>query len=138
MSKLYTDRKSWDEYFLDIARIVSTRSTCRRRKVGCVIVHSKRILSTGYNGAGQSEEHCLDVGCSLDQGRCIRAIHAEANAVREVYNRLVEIGYESEQNLRSGKALTDITAYVTVKPCDECQALLNKHGIDVIYAEEYR
>lgn len=44
-------RPSWDEYFMEIAHLVKTRSTCTRRQVGSVIVKDKRILSTGYNGA---------------------------------------------------------------------------------------
>ena len=56
-------RPSWDEYFMDITRVVATRSTCLRRQVGAVIVKDKRLLTSGYNGAPQGLAHCLEVGC---------------------------------------------------------------------------
>ena len=56
-------RPSWDEYFLQIATLVSSRSTCLRRKVGAVIVKDKRILTTGYNGVPRGLAHCVEVGC---------------------------------------------------------------------------
>lgn len=56
-------RPSWDEYFLEMARLVSKRSTCLRRNVGAVLVKDKRILATGYNGAPRGLKHCLDIGC---------------------------------------------------------------------------
>ncbi len=122
---LYTERKAWDEYFFDIARLVSTRATCRRRKVGCVIVHNKRIISTGYNGAGEGQDHCLDVGCFLSGGSCRRAIHAEDNAIRYIQNNV-------------DKKRDDYIAYVTVRPCENCQSILDKYCIITKYAEEYK
>ena len=59
-------RPTWDEYFMDIAHLVKTRSTCCRRHVGAVVVKDKRILSTGYNGAPIGCHHCLDKGCLRD------------------------------------------------------------------------
>jgi len=56
-------RPSWDEYFMELAKVVSKRSTCLRQKVGAIIVKDKRILTTGYNGAPSGLEHCLDIGC---------------------------------------------------------------------------
>ena len=55
-------RKSWDEYFMEIAEIVKTRSTCPRRQVGAVIVKDNRIITTGYNGAPSGLRHCTDIG----------------------------------------------------------------------------
>ena len=57
-------RKSWDEYFMEIAEIVKTRSTCLRRQVGAVIVKDNRIITTGYNGAPSGLRHCTDIGGS--------------------------------------------------------------------------
>ena len=78
-------RPSWDTYFLWIARIVSSRSTCPRAEVGAVLTRDKRIIATGYNGSLSGEPHCLDVGCLLDKGgrHCQRAIHAETNAIAQ-------------------------------------------------------
>ncbi|MGC8842362.1 MAG: deoxycytidylate deaminase, partial [bacterium] len=51
------ERPPWDEYFMQIARVVATRSTCLRRQVGAVLVKEKRILTTGYNGAPRGLPH---------------------------------------------------------------------------------
>ena len=74
-------RQSWDDYFLEIARVVSTRATCPRASVGAVIVKDHQIISSGYNGSPAAEPHCLDAGCVVVDGHCQRAIHAETNAV---------------------------------------------------------
>ena len=76
-------RQSREDYYLEIARVVSTRSTCPRASVGAVIVKDHRIVATGYNGAPSGEPHCTDVGCQLVDGHCSRAIHAETNAVAQ-------------------------------------------------------
>lgn len=82
-------RKNWDEYFTDIARLVSERSTCLRRKVGAVAVFNKRILATGYNGTPAGLNHCLDIGCLREQMKIksgerhelCQAVHAEQNVI---------------------------------------------------------
>ena len=77
------DRPNWDEYFINIAKMVAQRATCPRAKVGAVIVRDRRIISTGYNGAASNEPHCYDVGCNMVDEHCQRAIHTEVNAVAE-------------------------------------------------------
>lgn len=79
-------RPSWDDYFFDVAAVVSTRATCPRAAIGCVIVNPRnhRILGTGYNGAAAGEAHCAEVGCLILADHCIRATHAEVNAARQV------------------------------------------------------
>ena len=62
-SKKKTERPDWDEYFMKVARLVSSRSTCLRRKVGAVLVKERRILATGYNGAPGGLPHCEETGC---------------------------------------------------------------------------
>ena len=116
-------RKSWDEYFLDITEQVSTRSTCPRLHVGCVIVKDKHILSTGYNGSIHGHDHCEDVGCLIDDnGRCIRTCHAELNAVLHAQR----------------DALKGATAYVTHEPCENCSKTLAQSGIKrIVYREAY-
>ena len=74
---------------MDIAQLVSERSTCLRRKVGAVLVREKRILCTGYNGAAHGLQHCDEVGCLRDKLHIrpaerieiCRGIHAEQNAL---------------------------------------------------------
>ena len=83
------NRTDWDEYFLNIAHIVKTRSTCIRRQVGAVIVKNHNIISTGYNGAAIGIPHCEEVGClreklrikSGERHELCAAIHAEQNAI---------------------------------------------------------
>lgn len=76
-------RPNWDDYFLNIAKEVASRSTCPRASVGAVIVKDNRILSTGYNGAAPGKPHCSEAGCVVAGGHCQRAIHAETNAVAQ-------------------------------------------------------
>lgn len=116
-------RKDWDSYFLDIAAQVSSRSTCPRLSVGCVIVKDKHIISTGYNGSIHGHEHCEDVGCLIDKsGHCNRVIHAEANACLSA----------DRSNLK------DATAYVTHEPCHNCAKLLAQVGIKrIVYRDAY-
>jgi len=74
-------RDNWDVYFLRVADVIKDRSTCTRLSVGSVIVKENKIISTGYNGSPSGEEHCIDVGCLMKKGHCIRTIHAELNAI---------------------------------------------------------
>ncbi|MEF8849015.1 MAG: cytidine deaminase, partial [Candidatus Thermoplasmatota archaeon] len=82
-------RPTYDEYFMEMARVVSKRSTCLRRKVGAILVKNKHILSTGYNGAPKGLKHCDEVGCirqkmnipSGERHELCRGLHAEQNAI---------------------------------------------------------
>ena len=74
-------RPNWDLYFIRIAKEVAARATCRRASVGAVIVKDNHILATGYNGAPAGEPHCTEEGCKMLDGHCIRATHAEENAI---------------------------------------------------------
>ena len=80
-------RPSWNEYFMTIAELVSKRSTCLRRQVGCILVKDKRILSTGYNGAPSGLPHCEEMGCMREdippgeRHELCRGLHAEQNAI---------------------------------------------------------
>ncbi len=125
------ERKSWDTYFMDIAKQVATRSTCDRLSVGAVLVRDRQILSTGYNGSVRGANHCdtvghmLAVGHRLVDGGCKRTVHAEANAI-------VQAAY---QGIRIGGAVL----YVTHSPCFECAKLIVNAGISYVsYAVAYR
>ena len=74
-------RISWDEYFMAQSHLLSLRSTCSRLSVGATIVKDKRIIAGGYNGSIKGDEHCIDVGCKVIEGHCVRTIHAEINAI---------------------------------------------------------
>lgn len=120
-------RPNWDEYFLNIAKEVASRSTCPRASVGAVIVKDNRILSTGYNGAPPGEPHCTDVGCDMVNGHCERTIHAETNAV--------------VQAARFGTPVDGATLYIwsirhnTGKPvesCVKCEQVMKAAGISKV------
>ena len=118
-----------DNYFLKMARLVAERSTCRRRKVGCVLVDSENhVVATGYNGVPTHFQHCIDVPCEGAEAasgelleKCL-AVHAEQNALLQ---------------LRSNDSLT---AYLTVTPCITCAKMIANSHIrrivsDVVYIQ---
>ena len=124
-------RPSWDEYFMAIAKLVSSRSTCLRRKVGAVIVKDKKILSTGYNGAPKGLPHCLDIGClreklkipSGERQELCRGLHAEQNAILQAASN-------------SRIPLEGSVIYVTCQPCITCAKMIINAGIKKIYIAE--
>ena len=118
-------RASWDEYFMNIARVVSSRSTCPRKSVGAVIVRDKTILSTGYNGSIRGMPHCTEAGHMMENGHCVATIHAESNAIL--------------QAARNGVMIDGGTIYVTASPCWNCFKEIANSGIRrVVYGEFYR
>lgn len=126
-------RKSWDEYFMDIAYTVATRSTCLRRQVGAVAVsRDNRIIGTGYNGALAGTPHCDVTGClredlgipSGERQEICRAQHAEAN----VCNIAAKYGI----------SLNNSTMYVTTQPCVTCMKAMVTSGIErIVYDGDY-
>jgi dCMP deaminase len=118
-------RASWDEYFMAIARQVATRSTCDRKHVGAVIVREKMILTTGYNGSIRGLSHCDDEGHMMEDGHCVRTVHAEANAI--------------VQAARNGVRLEGAHIYVTASPCFGCYKLIANAGMKrIVFGEFYR
>ena len=116
---------------MEIAQLVKTRATCPRRSVGAVIVRDKRILATGYNGAPRGLAHCPEggpehdwpVGC-MRAGHCIRALHAEQNAIL--------------QAAMIGVACEGSTIYVSCQPCHNCAKMIINAGIlKLIYEGDY-
>lgn len=98
-----------DDMFMSIAKIVAKRGTCDRAQVGAVLVHDgKKIISIGYNGAPAGEPHCDDVGHLIENGHCVRTIHAEKNCVEFA---IKEVWIEDNSPL---------TLYVTHMPCFDC------------------
>ena len=118
-------RASWDEYFMNIAREVATRSTCDRKHVGAVIVRDKSILATGYNGSIRGLPHCDEDGHLMEEGHCVRTVHAEANAI--------------VQAAKNGVRIDGSGIYVTASPCWGCFRLIANAGIGrIIFGEFYR
>ena len=110
---------------MSIAAQVATRATCDRKHVGALIVRDRFVLSTGYNGSIPGLDHCDDTGHMMEQGHCVRTIHAEANAIC--------------QAARNGVAIAGATLYVTSSPCFSCFKLCASAGIvTIVYGEFYR
>ena len=119
------ERASWDEYFMNLARVVSSRSICPRKSVGAVIVRDKTILSTGYNGSIRGMPHCTEAGHMMENGHCVATIHAESNAIL--------------QAARNGVMIDGGTIYVTASPCWNCFKEIANSGIRrIVYGEFYR
>jgi len=126
------ERPSWDDYFMEMARLVSTRSTCTRRSVGAVLVKDRRVLATGYNGAPPGLKHCDELGClraalnipSGERHEICRAIHGEQNA-------LIQCAIH-------GVAAQGATLYCTTYPCSACAKMLIGAKIkEIIYEGSY-
>ena len=125
-------RPDWDNYFMDIAKVVASRSNCMKRKVAAIIVRDKRVMSTGYNGTPRGTRNCNEGGCprcnnmatsgtSLDECLCS---HGEENAI-------VQASYH-------GVSLKDATIYTTFAPCLMCAKMIINSGIkEVVYNMDY-
>ena len=121
------NRPSWNLYFMNIATLVSTRSTCMRRKVGAVLVKDKRILSTGYNGVPSGVPHCSETGCLREQLKVpsgerhelCKSVHAEQNAI-------IQAAYH-------GVSTKDAVLYCTNQPCSICAKMIINAGIKTVY-----
>ena len=125
MNLMTEKRIPWDQYFMLQAVLLSLRSTCNRLAVGAILVRDKRIIAGGYNGSVSGDDHCLDAGCYIVDGHCLRTIHAEMNAVL--------------QCAKFGVVTADAEVYVTDFPCLQCTKMLLQAGIKKIYyLKDYR
>lgn len=119
-------RPGWDEYFLEVAHLVSKRATCLRRRVGAVLVKDKKILATGYNGAPSGLKHCIDIGClreklkipAGERHELCHGLHAEQNVIL--------------QAALYGTSTKDSILYITNQPCIICAKMLINAGIKEI------
>jgi dCMP deaminase len=125
-------RPNWDEYFMNIAKVVASRSNCIKRKVAAIIVKDKRIISTGYNGTPRGTRNCNEGGCprcnrmaasGTDLDECLCS-HGEENAI-------VQASYH-------GVSLKDSIIYTTFAPCLMCAKMIINSGIhEVIFNMDY-
>ncbi|MFC3882991.1 ComE operon protein 2 [Bacillus songklensis] len=119
------NRISWDQYFMAQSHLLALRSTCERLAVGATIVRDKRIIAGGYNGSISGGVHCIDEGCYVIDGHCIRTIHAEMNALLQC----AKFGVKTE----------GAEIYVTHFPCVHCCKAIIQAGIkSVYYANDYK
>ncbi|WP_173916082.1 ComE operon protein 2 [Halobacillus sp. Marseille-Q1614] len=118
-------RISWNHYFMAQSHLLKSRSTCERLAVGAVIVRDKRMIAGGYNGSVSGGIHCIDEGCYVVDGHCVRTIHAEMNAII--------------QCAKFGVATEGAEIYVTHFPCLHCTKAIIQAGIKAVYySEDYR
>ena len=126
------NRPTWEEYFMEITRLVAKRATCLRRQVGAVLVLDKRLLATGYNGAPSGLAHCLEAGClrqerqipSGERHELCRGLHAEQNVI-------IQAAFH-------GIRIQGSTLYCTNLPCAICTKMLINAGIkEIIYESGY-
>lgn len=119
-------------YFMNMAKVASTMTTCKRRQVGAIIVKDKQVLSTGYNGAPKNTGHCIDMGCMRDSlgipsgknPELCRAVHSEQNAII--------------QAALNGRNTQGATIYCTHQPCVICAKMIINAGITtVVYENDY-
>ncbi|MFH0954907.1 MAG: dCMP deaminase family protein [Candidatus Micrarchaeota archaeon] len=117
-------RPSWDDYFMELMRVVAKRATCDRGRSGCVIVREKHILTTGYVGSAPGQPHCDEVGHQMkktvhedgsESWHCVRTVHAEQNAII--------------QAAKLGISLEGTTLYCKMTPCRVCAMLIIGVGI---------
>lgn len=125
-------RPSWDAYFMQMAELVRSRSSCLRRGVGAVIVKDNRVIASGYNGAPKGIAHCEETGCLRQQmnvpsgqrHELCRGLHAEQNAII--------------QAACLGVSIEGATLYCTTQPCVICTKMLINAGIKrVVITESY-
>jgi len=125
-------RPTWDEYFLMLAKLAATRSTCLAFPVGAVIVKDKQIVATGYNGSPSGSVHCTAQGycyvgltsCDASKAMPSRAVHAEANAIA--------------QAAKHGISTQGASIYVTLEPCLSCLKLIISAGVrEVLYESPF-
>jgi len=128
----FFERPGWDDYFMNIARVVASRSNCVKRKVAAVVVKDRRIISTGYNGTPRGARNCNEGGCPrcndftpggtrLDECLCS---HGEENAIT--------------QAAYHGVSLEGASVYTTFSPCLNCTKMIINAGLrEVVYNAEY-
>ncbi|GMN98124.1 ComE operon protein 2 [Parageobacillus thermoglucosidasius] len=119
------ERITWDQYFMAQSHLLALRSTCTRLTVGATIVRDKRIIAGGYNGSIAGGAHCIDEGCYIIDGHCVRTIHAEMNAII--------------QCAKFGVPTEGAEMYVTHFPCLHCCKAIIQSGIRAVYyAQDYK
>ena len=134
---MYKERPSKDEYYLNLARQVSQRGTCLRRRYGAVIVKDDQIVSTGYAGAPRGVINCNDLGVCERQRQNIpagqryelcRSVHAEMNAVIHA-SRQHTLGaslYLHGDDITTGKIIAN------PEPCQLCRRVIINSGIETV------
>lgn len=122
-----TTRPSWQEYFMKMAYLAASRSTCLRRAVGAALVRDNQLISTGYNGSPKGIPHCAQTGCLREQmgvpsgekHELCRGVHAEQNAII--------------QAAINGSSTRGAILYCTHQPCSICARLIINAEIKQVF-----
>lgn len=122
MTNSDANRPCLDQSYIQIAHTIAWRSTCLRRRVGAVLTEQHgRVVSMGYNGAPRGADHCSEHGCIMRDGHCVRAVHAELNALLNLQVRV-----------SSG------VLYSTAFPCSHCiGAMIQTNVRKLVFDESY-
>ena len=135
------ERRDKHNYYLDLAEVVSQRSTCLRRRYGAVIVKNDEVISTGYVGAPRGRKNCSDIGECVRQKLQIprgeryelcRSVHAEVNAI---------ISASRDQMIGASLYLTGLEvadgSYIkNASSCSMCKRTIINAGIETVYIRE--
>ena len=121
VTESWEERIDWDQYFMSLALLISSRSSCNRLKVGCVLVKDTRVISVGYNGFLPKSPHTSIVRDGHEQA----TVHAEQNSISDCAKR--------------GISCKDAIAYITHYPCINCMKIMSASGIlDIRYINDYK
>jgi len=135
------ERRDKTNYYLDIAEVVCSRSTCLRRKFGAIIVKHDEIISTGYNGTPRGRKNCCDLDfcyrerMQVPRGQryeLCRSVHAEMNAIISasrsdlIGSALYLACHDAKTNKLEG----------AVEPCSMCKRVILNAGIEKVYIRQ--
>ena len=135
------ERRDKHNYYLDLAEIVSQRSTCLRRRYGAVIVKNDEVISTGYVGAPRGRKNCSDIGECIRQNMQIprgeryelcSSVHAEVNAIISA-SRDKMIGASL---YLTGLEMADGSYIKNASSCSMCKRTIINAGIETVYIRD--
>jgi len=112
-------RPTKKQYYMELAQTAAKRSSCSRANVWAIIVKDWVVLNTWYNWAAKWEKDCLEKGCLIENGHCVRTIHAEENAIINCAKVWVALKWSE--------------MYVTHKPCNMCSRKIINAWIEKVY-----
>lgn len=135
------ERRDKQNYYLDLAEVVSQRGTCLRRLYGAVIVKNDEVIATGYVGAPRGRKNCSDLKMCIRQKLHIprgeryemcRSVHAEANAI---------ISAPRDKMIGSslylvGREVSDGSYVKNASSCSMCKRMIINAGISTVYVRD--
>ena len=135
------ERRDKINYYLDLAEVVSCRSTCLRRRYGAVIVKNDQVISTGYVGAPRGRANCTDLGRCVrvelkvprgERYELCRSVHAEANAIIHA-SRDDMLG---STLYLTGVEMSDGSYIKNANSCSMCKRMIINAGINKVVVRD--